>query len=104
MMVSIRTGAPSQVDERAQFSEHLRTSRLQQSAPDLGRSHASRRPAGYEIKLDGNSAADNTEVTIVQRMRFSGGNFIAGRQSRPRPSGIKVSTRFRAVRRRRRPA
>ncbi len=78
LMVSIGTGAPSQVDERAQFSQNLLRNIQGFSNLRLISAEAMRvgGQPGYEIKLDGNSMPDNTEVTIVQWMRFSGGNFI----------------------------
>jgi hypothetical protein len=55
--------------------------------------------AGYETRLDATSGKDNTPVTIVQWLRFGGGQTslrIIG--SAPRDQWAKAFPRFRAVR------
>lgn len=100
MMVSIGTGAPSQIDERAQFSQNILRNIQGFSNLRLVSAEAMRvgGQPGYEIKLDGNSVPDNTEVTIVQWMRFSGGNFIRFVGVAPKTKWQESFTRFRAVR------
>jgi hypothetical protein len=100
MMVSIGTGAPSQVDERAQFSQNILRNIQGFSNLRLVSAEAMRvgGQPGYEIKLDGNSVPDNTEVTIVQWMRFSGGNYIRFVGVAPKTKWNESFNRFRAVR------
>ena len=53
---------------------------------------------GYEVKLKAIRLPDNTEVTIVQWMRFQGGNYIRLVGVAPRVKWNENFTRFRAVR------
>lgn len=100
LMVSIGTGAPSHSDERAQFSQNILRniqgfSNLRMISAEAMRVGGQ---PGYEVKLEGNSLPDNTEVTIVQWMRFQGGNYIRLVGVAPRVKWNENFTRFRAVR------
>ncbi|MET0868342.1 MAG: hypothetical protein ABWY35_09585, partial [Pseudorhodoplanes sp.] len=53
---------------------------------------------GHEVRLEGNSVPDNTEVSIVQWLRFQGGGFIRMVGVAPRAKWSESFTRFRAVR------
>ena len=64
LMVSIGTGAPSHSDERAQFSQNILRniqgfSNLRMISAEAMRVGGQ---PGYEVKLEGNSLPDNTEV------------------------------------------
>lgn len=100
MMISIGGGAPSQADERAGFAQNvLRTIQgfnnlrlVSQEAIRIGGQPS------YEIRLEGQSAADNSDVVIVQWMRFSGGGFLRMIGISPKASWPENFTRFRRVR------
>lgn len=100
LMVSIGAGAPSQADERASFAQNvLRTIQgfnnlrvLSQEQIRIGSQPA------YEIRLEGQSAADNSDVVIVQWMRFGVGGFIRLVGISPKASWPENFTRFRRVR------
>lgn len=100
LLISVGGGAPSQADERAQFAQNvLRTIQgfnnvrlLSQEPMRIGSQ------PGYEIRLEGQSAADNTDVVIVQWMRFSGGGFLRLVGISPKASWPENFTRFRQVR------
>lgn len=100
LLISVGGGAPSQADERAQFAQNvLRTIQgfnnvrlLSQEPMRIGSQ------PGHEIRLEGQSAADNTDVVIVQWMRFSGGGFLRLVGISPKASWPENFTRFRQVR------
>jgi hypothetical protein len=100
MMISIGGGAPSQADERANFAQNaLRSIQgfsnlrlLSQEAIRIGGQPS------YEIRLEGQSVSDNSDVVIVQWMRFSGGGFLRMIGISPKPSWPENFTRFRQVR------
>lgn len=100
VMMSIGGGAPSQADERASFSQNvLRTiqgfSNLRLLSQEAIR--ISGQP-GYEIRLEGQSVADNSEVVLVQWMRFSGGGFLRMIGISPKDSWPQNFMRFRQIR------
>lgn len=100
LMISIGAGAPSQADERASFAQNvLRTIQgfnnlrvLSQEQIRIGSQPA------YEIRLEGQSAADNSDVVIVQWMRFSPGGFLRLVGISPKSNWPENFTRFRRVR------
>jgi hypothetical protein len=99
-MVSVGAGAPSQPNERANFAQNvLRTIQgfnnlrvLSQEQIRIGSQPA------YEIRLEGQSAADNTDVVVVQWMKFSGGGFLRLVGISPKARWPENFTRFRQVR------
>lgn len=99
-MISVGAGAPSQADERGKFSQDLlrgiqgyENLRLVSAEPMRVRGQP-----GYEVRIEGNSIPDNTEVSIVQWMRFQGGSFIRMIGIAPKSKWSESYPRFRAVR------
>jgi hypothetical protein len=100
MMISIGGGAPSQADERANFAQNaLRSIQgfnnlrlMSQEAIRIGGQPS------YEIRLEGQAVPDNSDVVIVQWMRFSGGGFLRMIGVSPKASWPANFTRFRQVR------
>ena len=100
MLLSIEGGAPAQAGDRGSFSESIlsniqgfRNLKVVFSEP----LRVGGQP-GYEIRLEGQSAHDNTDVVIVQWTRFSGGTFIRVVGVSPKEKWSENFTRFRAVR------
>jgi hypothetical protein len=100
VMISAGTGAPSRPDERATFSQNVLRSiqgfnnlRLTSQEP----MRIGGQP-GYEIRLEGQAAGDNTDVVVVQWMRFGVGGFIRLIGISPKTSWLDNFTRFRQVR------
>jgi hypothetical protein len=100
VMVSAGGGAPSQADERASFATNvLRTIQgfnnlrvvSQEPMRIVGQ-------PGHEIRLEGQSAADNSDVVIVQWMRFGGSGFVRMVGISPKATWLENFTRFRQVR------
>ena len=54
--------------------------------------------AGYETRLEATSGRDDTPVTMVQWLRFFGGNTMRIIGSAPREQWAAAFPRFRAVR------
>jgi hypothetical protein len=100
LMISIGSGAPSTPDDRAQFSQNILRNIQGYSNLRVVSAEAMRvrGQPGYEIRLEGHSIPDNTEVTIVQWMRFSAGSFIRMIGVAPKTKWNENLTRFRAVR------
>jgi hypothetical protein len=100
VMVSVGSGAPSQAGERASFAQNIL--RSIQGFENLR--VISQEPMrigglpGYEIRLEGQSAGNNTDVVIVQWMRFGVGGFIRVVGISPKASWLDNFTRFRQVR------
>jgi hypothetical protein len=100
VMVSVGSGAPSQAGERASFAQNIL--RSIQGFENLR--VISQEPMrigglpGYEIRLEGQSAGNNTDVVIVQCMRFGVGGFIRVVGISPKASWLDNFTRFRQVR------
>jgi hypothetical protein len=101
VLISIGGGAPSKADERASFAQNvLRTIQgfnnlrvLSQEPMRIGGQPS------YEIRLEGQSAADSTDVVIVQWMRFGGGGgFLRMVAISPKASWAENFARFRQVR------
>ena len=100
MMISIGSGAPATPDDRAQFSQNLMRNIQGYANLRLVSAEAMRvrGQPGYEVRLEGNSIPDNTEVSIVQWMRFSPGGFIRMVGVSPKTKWNDSFTRFRTVR------
>lgn len=100
LMISIGGGAPSQADDRATFAQNVlrnihgfKNLRMTFAEPlRIGGQ------PGYEIRLEGQSAADDADVVVVQWMRFSGGAFLRLVGVSPRAQWSDSFPRFRAVR------
>jgi hypothetical protein len=100
LMISAGGGAPAQTNERASFAQNVLRSIqgfdnlriLSQEPMRIGGQ------PGYEIRLEGQSAGDNTDVVIVQWMRFGIGGFIRLVGISPKASWPDNFTRFRQVR------
>jgi hypothetical protein len=100
VMISAGAGAPSRPDERATFAQNVLRSiqgfnnlRVVSQEP----MRVGGQP-GYEIRLEGQSVGDNTDVVIVQWMRFGVGGFIRLVGISPKASWPENFTRFRQVR------
>jgi hypothetical protein len=100
LMVSVGSGAPPHPDERGQFAQNLLRNIQGYTNLRLVSAEAMRvrGQPGYEVRLEGNSMPDNTEVSIVQWLRFQGGGFIRMVGIAPRAKWNESFTRFRAVR------
>ncbi len=100
VMISAGTGAPSRPDERATFSQNVLRSIQGFSNLRLTSQEPMRigGQPGYEIRLEGQAAGDNTDVVIVQWMRFGVGGFIRLIGISPKASWLDNFTRFRQVR------
>jgi hypothetical protein len=100
LMVSAGAGAPSQADERGNFAQNVLRSIqgfnnlrvVSQEPMRIGGQ------PGHEIRLEGQSAGDNTDVVIVQWMRFGPGGFVRLVGISPKVSWLDNFTRFRQVR------
>jgi hypothetical protein len=100
VMVSAGGGAPAQADERASFAANvLRTIQgfnnlrvVSQEPMRIGGQ------PGHEIRLEGQSAGDNSDVVIVQWMRFGGSGFVRMVGISPKATWLDNFTRFRQVR------
>lgn len=100
LMISVGSGAPSAADDRAQFSQNLLRNIQGYANLRLVSAEAMRvrGQPGYEVRLEGNSVPDNTEISIVQWMRFQGSGFIRMIGVAPKTKWSENFTRFRAVR------
>jgi hypothetical protein len=99
LMISVGTGAPAQANDRATFAQNvLRNiqgfSNLKILSQDQIR--VGGQPT-HEIRLEGQSA-DNTDVVIVQWMRFGVAGFIRIVGVSPKEQWPENFTRFRQVR------
>jgi hypothetical protein len=101
MVIGLMGSAPAQPDDRGRFAEQAATSipgvrnwRITMSEPVRIDGMA-----GYETRIDATSGKDNTPVTMVQWLRFGGGqNSLRIIGSAPRDQWAKAFPRFRAVR------
>lgn len=101
MIIGMMGSVPTLPEDRGRFAEQAATSipgvrngRLTMSEPV----RIDGMP-GYETRIDATSGKDNTPVTVVQWLRFGGGQSslrIIG--SAPRDQWVKAFPRFRAVR------
>ena len=101
MVIGLMGSAPAQPDDRGRFAEQAATSipgvrnwRITMSEPVRIEGMA-----GYETRIDATSGKGNTPVTLVQWLRFGGGqNSLRIIGSAPRDQWAKAFPRFRAVR------
>lgn len=101
MVIGLMGSAPTQPEDRGRYAEQAATSipgvhnwRITMSEPIRIDGMA-----GYETRLDATSGKDNTPVTVVQWLRFGGGqNSLRIIGSAPRDQWEKAFPRFRAVR------
>jgi hypothetical protein len=100
MVIGLMGSAPKSSEDRGRFAEQAATSipgvrnwRLTMSEPVRIDGLA-----GYETRLDATSGKDNTPVTLVQWLRFGGGNTMRIIGSAPRDRWTEAFPRFRAVR------
>ena len=100
MVISVAPGAPAQTEDRRRFAEQLATSipglrnvRVISSEPM--RVNAS--PA-FETRLEAVSGKADTEVALVQWVRFSGGAVLRMVGIAPKDVWLDSFARFRAVR------
>ena len=99
-VIGIVGGAPAQPEDRGRFAQQaattipgVRDARITMSEPLRIDGMA-----GYETRIDATSGKDNTAVTVVQWLRFGGGNSLRIIGSAPRDQWAKAFPRFRAVR------
>lgn len=100
MVLGLMGSTPATPDDRGRFAEQAATSipgvhnwRMTMSEPVRIEGMA-----GYETRLDATSGRDNTPVTVVQWLRFAGGNTMRIIGSAPRDQWEKAFPRFRVVR------
>jgi hypothetical protein len=101
MVIGLIASSPTTPEDRGRFAQQtattipgLRDGRITMSEPLRIDGMA-----GYETRIDAISGKDNTPVTVVQWLRFSGGpNSMRIIGSAPRGDWPTAFTRFRAVR------
>ena len=101
MVIGMMGSVPTLPEDRGRFAEQAATSipgvrngRLTMSEPV----RIDGMP-GYETRLDATTGKDNTPITVVQWLRFGGGqNSLRIIGSAPREQWVKAFPRFRAVR------
>jgi hypothetical protein len=100
MVIGLMGSSPTQPEDRGRYAEQAATSipgvhnwRITMSEPVRIDGMA-----GYETRLDATSGKDNTPVTLVQWLRFGGGQSLRIIGSAPREEWAKAFPRFRAVR------
>ena len=101
MVIGMMGSAPALPEDRGRFAEQAATSipgirngRLTMSEPV----RIDGLP-GYETRLDATTGKDNTPITVVQWLRFGGGqNSLRIIGSAPREQWVQAFPRFRAVR------
>ena len=100
LMISIGGGAPAQASDRAAFATNtLRNIQgFKNLKPVFAEPMRIGGQPGYEIRLEGQTITRDTDVVIVQWMRFSGTGFIRLVGVAPKKEWLDSFTRFRAVR------
>jgi hypothetical protein len=100
MIIGLISSAPAQPEDRDRFAQEIarsipgvRSAKLTMSEPI----RIDGQP-GYETRMDAISGKDNTEVTVVQWLRFGGPTVMRMVGSAPRNQWDKAFPRFRAVR------
>jgi hypothetical protein len=100
IIIGLIGATPQQAEDRARFAQEaamqipgLRESRITMSEPI----RVNGQPA-METRIDGVSGKDKTQVTVVQWIRFGGGNSLRIIASAPREQWSEAFIRFRAVR------
>jgi len=100
LMISIGGGAPSQASERGPFATNVlrNIQGFKNLKPVFSEPIRIGNQPGYEIRLEGQTVANDTDIVIVQWMRFSGSGFIRMVGVSPKKDWSEAFTRFRAVR------
>jgi hypothetical protein len=100
MVISLLAQSPATPEDRDRFAQEairsfpgIHESRLTMSEP----LRIDGTP-GYETRMDATSGKDNTKVTVVQWLKFSGASVLRIVGSSPRDQWEKAFPRFRAVR------
>jgi hypothetical protein len=100
MVLGLIGSSPAQPDDRGRFAQQIattipgvRNARITMSEP----LRIDGTP-GYETRIDATSGKDNTAVTVVQWLKFSGPAVLRIVGSAPRDEWSKAFPRFRAVR------
>jgi hypothetical protein len=100
MIIGVIGATPPEPDERARFAQQTATQIPGVREARLTMSEAIRidgMPA-YETRIDAVSGKDNTQVTVVQWLRFGGPQMLRIVGSAPRDQWTAAFPRFRAVR------
>ncbi|ARP99187.1 hypothetical protein [Pseudorhodoplanes sinuspersici] len=100
LMISVGGPAPSQASDRAAFATNILRGiqGFKNLKPVFAEPMRIGGKPGYEIRLEGQTMAHDTDVMIVQWMRFSGTGFIRVVGVSPKKDWGETFTRFRAVR------
>jgi len=100
MVIGLIGSSPAQPEDRDRFAQQAATTIPGVRDARITMSEAIRIDGtpGFETRIDGVSGKDNTAVTIVQWLKFGGGNTLRIIGSAPRDVWPKAFTRFRAVR------
>ena len=100
MIIGIIGATPPEADDRARFAQQAAT-----SIPGVRDGHITMAEPvriggmpGYETRIEATSGRDNTQVTIVQWIRFGGATSMRIVGSAPRDQWSAAFPRFRAVR------
>jgi hypothetical protein len=100
MVIGLMASAPTQPDDRARFADQaaraipgMHSGRITMSEPVRIDGMA-----GYETRIDATSGRNDTQVTLVQWLRFGSGGAMRVIGSAPRDQWEKAFPRFRAVR------
>jgi hypothetical protein len=100
MVIGLIGSSPAQPEDRDRFAQQAATTIPGVRDARITMSEAIRIDGtpGFETRIDGVSGKDNTAVTVVQWLKFGGGNTLRIIGSAPRDVWPKAFTRFRAVR------
>jgi hypothetical protein len=101
MVIGLIGSAPAQPEDRDRFAQQTATTipGVRDARITMSDSMRIDGMPGYETRIDAISGKDNTPVTVVQWLRFSGGpNTLRIIGSAPRDQWPKAFPRFRAVR------
>lgn len=100
MVIGLMAATPTQPDDRARFAEQAA-----RAIPGMHSGHITMSEpvridglAGYETRIDATSGRNDTQVTLVQWLRFGSGGAMRVIGSAPRDQWEKAFPRFRAVR------
>jgi hypothetical protein len=100
MVIGVMGAVPTQPDDRARFAEQaaraipgMHSGRITMSEPVRIDGMA-----GYETRIDATSGRNDTQVTLVQWLRFGGQGCLRIIGSAPRDQWEQAFPRFRAVR------
>jgi hypothetical protein len=100
MLIGMIAATPKEPEDRGRFAQQAAT-----TIPGMREAHITMsepiridgQPA-YETRIDATSGKDNTQVTVVQWLRFGGPNTLRVIGSAPRTQWSSAFPRFRAVR------